>query len=113
MVLQKSDNECRGFLRCLGPGNSPEMEAGSAEILRCEAHRHLQRGHGGVCTIEDNDLQEIVGTTLSIQGIENALGVCTVRADDHDDRESRMRALLHDVGLSKTGLKSRQERLKR
>ena len=82
------------------------------DVFSRKTHRHLQRRHGGVCTIEDDDLQQIVGAALLLHGIQPALSIQTARADDYDDREFRMRALLYGAGFSKTGLKSRQERLK-
>ena len=112
MVLQKSDNGCRGFLRCLGPGKPPEMQVRMVDVFSRKARRHLQHRNRGVGAVEDSDLQQIFGAALSIAGIENALGVCTVRADGHNYREFLVRALLHNTGFSKTGLKSRQERMK-
>ncbi len=95
--------------------NTTAIPDGNSHILLLECiaclGRNFQSLHRICSTIEDNDLQQIVSTALSIQGIENALSVCTVRADDHDDRESRMRALLHGAGLSKTGGNSRRDGL--
>ena len=82
------------------------------DVFSRKTHRHLQRRHGGVCTIEDDDLQQIVGAALLLQGIQHALSIQTVRADDHDDREFRVRAFLHGAGFSKTGLKSIGQQLK-
>ena len=81
------------------------------DVFSRKTHRHLQRRHGGVCTIEDDDLQQIVGAALLLHGIQHALSIQTARADDYDDREFRMRALLHGAGLSKTGGNSRRDGL--
>jgi hypothetical protein len=64
--------------------------------------RKIQRLHRVSGAIEYHDLQQIVGTTLAVQGVENALGVQAIRADDHHHRNDWADGEGHDEGLSKT-----------
>jgi len=104
VVFEKGDDGSRGFFCGLGAGDAPEVQAGPAEVFRGETGRHDQRGNRILRAIKDHDLQQIVRTTLAAQGVENALGVCTICADDHHNRNGRADGQDHGEDLSKTAL---------